>query len=353
MNNASFRLGGRVIGGGAATFVIAEAGVNHNGDLSLARRLVAEAATAGVDAVKFQTFRAAALVTPDAPKAAYQSATTGDGGVQRDMLAPLELSREAHRVLRDDAVARGMVFFSSPFDEASADLLEALEVELFKVPSGEITNLGLLRHVAAKGRPIVLSTGMSTVEEIEAAVHAVRDAGNPPLALLHCVSAYPAPAEETNLKAMDALRERFGCVVGLSDHTTGIEVAIAAVARGAAIIEKHFTVDKTLPGPDHRASLDLPELTALVRAVRRVEAALGDGVKRCMPCELDTRRVARKSLVAARPLRPGERLTREAIAVKRPGTGISPADLERVIGRTVARALSEDEVIEWTALSDR
>jgi N-acetylneuraminate synthase/N,N'-diacetyllegionaminate synthase len=228
------------------------------------------------------------------------------------MLAPLELSREAHRVLRDDAVARGMVFFSSPFDEASADLLEALEVELFKVPSGEITNLGLLRHVAAKGRPIVLSTGMSTVEEIEAAVHAVRDAGNPPLALLHCVSAYPAPAEETNLKAMDALRERFGCVVGLSDHTTGIEVAIAAVARGAAIIEKHFTVDKTLPGPDHRASLDLPELTALVRAVRRVEAALGDGVKRCMPCELDTRRVARKSLVAARPLRPGERLTLRA-----------------------------------------
>ena len=350
--SASFRVGDRVIGAGAPAFLVAEAGVNHNGDLELARRLVAEAAAAGADAVKFQTFRADALVTRQAPKAGYQVETTGGGEVQREMLARLELGPAAHAALRDESAKRGILFFSSPFDEASADTLEALGVALFKVPSGEITNLRFLRHLAAKGRPIVLSTGMSTLDEVVAAVKAIREAGDPPLALLHCVSAYPAPAEETNLRAMDTLRERFGCPVGLSDHTTGIEVAIAAVARGAAIVEKHFTLDKRLPGPDHRASLDAVELEGLVRAVRRVEAALGDGDKRPMPSEADTRRVARKSLVAARPIRPGERLTLDLIAIKRPGTGISPADLDRALGRTVARALAADEVIDWAALGD-
>ena len=278
-----------------------------------------------------------------------QNSRSGGGG-QREMLAGLELPPAAFAVLRDESVRRGIVFFSSPFDEASADALESLDVALFKIPSGEITNLAFLRHVAAKGRPIILSTGMSTLEEIAAAVGAIRSAGDPPLALLQCVSAYPAPAEETNLRAMDTLRERFGCVVGLSDHTTGIEVSIAAVARGAAIIEKHFTVDKTLPGPDHRASLDAAEFAALVQSIRRVEAALGDGDKRPMPSEADTRRVARKSLVAARPIERGEKITREMIAVKRPGTGISPADLERAIGRTAARPLAADEVIDWAAL---
>ena len=350
--SASFRVGDRVIGAGAPAFLVAEAGVNHNGDLELARRLVAEAAAAGADAVKFQTFRVDALVTRQAPKAGYQVETTGGGEGQREMLARLELGPAAHAALRDESAKRGILFFSSPFDEASADTLEALGVALFKVPSGEITNLRFLRHLAAKGRPIVLSTGMSTLDEVVAAVKAIREAGDPPLALLHCVSAYPAPAEETNLRAMDTLRERFGCPVGLSDHTTGIEVAIAAVARGAAIVEKHFTLDKRLPGPDHRASLDAVELEGLVRAVRRVEAALGDGDKRPMPSEADTRRVARKSLVAARPIRPGERLTLDLIAIKRPGTGISPADLDRALGRTVARALAADEVIDWAALGD-
>jgi len=345
-----FRLGDRVIGAGAPAFLIAEAGVNHNGDAALARRLVVEAAATGADAVKFQTFRAADLVTGAAPKAAYQRETTGGDGGQREMLARLELPREAFVALRDESVRRGLVFFSSPFDEASVDMLAALGVALFKIPSGEITNLGYLRHVAAKRRPIILSTGMSTLDEIGVAVDAIRRAGDPPLALLQCVSAYPAPAEETNLRAMDTLRERFGCVVGLSDHTTGIEVAIAAVARGAAIIEKHFTVDKTLPGPDHCASLDAAEFAALVQSIRRVEAALGDGDKRPMPSEADTRRVARKSLVAARPIGRGEKITREMIAVKRPGTGISPADLERAIGRTTARPLAADEVIDWAAL---
>jgi len=345
-----FRLGDRVIGAGAPAFLIAEAGVNHNGDAALARRLVVEAAATGADAVKFQTFRAADLVTGAAPKAAYQRETTGGDGGQREMLARLELPREAFVALRDESVRRGLVFFSSPFDEASVDMLAALGVALFKIPSGEITNLGYLRHVAAKRRPIILSTGMSTLDEIGVAVDAIRRAGDPPLALLQCVSAYPAPAEETNLRAMDTLRERFGCVVGLSDHTTGIEVSIAAVARGAAIIEKHFTVDKTLPGPDHRASLDAAEFAALVQSIRRVEAALGDGDKRPMPSEADTRRVARKSLVAARPIGRGEKITREMIVVKRPGTGISPADLERAIGRTAARPLAADEVIDWAAL---
>lgn len=347
-----FRLGARVIGAGAPAFVVAEAGVNHNGDAALARRLVIDAAAAGADAVKFQTFRAADLVTRQAPKAAYQRETTGGDGGQREMLARLELPPEAFAALRDESARHGIVFFSSPFDEASVDVLEALDVALFKIPSGEITNLAFLRHIAAKRRPIILSTGMSTLDEIAAAVGAIRHAGDPPLALLQCVSAYPAPAEETNLRAMDTLRDRFGCVVGLSDHTTGIEVAIAAVARGAAIVEKHFTVDKTLPGPDHRASLDAAELAALVRSIRRVEAALGDGDKRPMPSEADTRRVARKSLVAARPIERGEKITAQMIAVKRPGTGIAPADLERALGRTAARALAADEVIDWTALED-
>jgi N,N'-diacetyllegionaminate synthase len=220
------------------------------------------------------------------------------------------------------------------------------------VPSGEITNLPLLRHLAAKGRPIILSTGMSSLEEVEQAVAAIHAAGNPPLAVLHCLSAYPAPAAEVNLRAMDALAARCGCPVGFSDHTLGIEIALAAVARGAAIIEKHLTLDKALPGPDHRASLDPAEFAAMVRAIRAVESALGDGTKRPMPSELDTRRVARKSLVAARPLRAGVRLGAGDIVIKRPGTGISPADLDKAIGRPLSRDLAADEVIAWEALAE-
>jgi N-acetylneuraminate synthase len=349
MSAGEVRVGDHRIGEGRPVFVVAEAGVNHNGDLELARRLVDAAAAAGADAVKFQTFRTDALVTRDAPKAGYQAEATGAGG-QRAMLASLELSLEAHAELRDRSRDRGLVFFSTPFDEESADLLERIGVPVFKVPSGEITNLPLLRHVAAKRRPIILSTGMSTLDEVARAVDTVRAAGDPPLALLHCVSAYPAPAAETNLRAMDTLRARFGCPVGLSDHTLGTAVAIAAVARGAAIIEKHLTLDKTLAGPDHRASLDPGEFVALVRSIREVESALGDGDKRPTPSELDTRRVARKSLVAARPIRAGERLAVEDIAVKRPGSGIEPADLPRVLGRAVRRDLAADDLISWEAL---
>jgi N,N'-diacetyllegionaminate synthase len=342
-----FVVRGRPLGEGRA-FVIAEAGVNHNGDLDLARRLVDAAAEAGADAVKFQTFRTEALVSGAAPKARYQVETTGERESQRAMLARLELSAEAHAGLRDHATRRGLVFFSTPFDEASADLLARLGVELLKIPSGEVTNLPLLRHVAAKRLPVLLSTGMCTLEEVAAAVEAIRAAGDPPLAILHCVSAYPAPAEDTNLRAMETLRARFGVPVGLSDHSLGLEIALAAVARGAAVLEKHLTLDRALPGPDHRASLEPADFGALVRGVRAIESALGDGAKRPMPSELDTRAVARRSLVAARPLPAGHRLTRDDIAIKRPGTGIPPGELERLLGRRLARSVEADALLDWT-----
>ena len=345
-----FVVAGRAIAAGRPAFVIAEAGVNHNGDPALARALIDAAADSAADAVKFQTFRTSALTSRSAPKAAYQVEATGAGESQSEMLMRLELSTETLRTLQAHAAARGIVFFSTPFDETSADTLGALGVPMFKIPSGEITNLPLLRHIAAKGKPIILSTGMSTVDEVARALAAIGDAADVPVAILHCVSAYPAPVGEVNLRAMDALRDRFGRPVGLSDHTLGLEIALAAVARGAAIVEKHLTLDKNLPGPDHRASLEPAEMSALVRGIRNIEAALGDGVKRPMPSELDTRRVARKSLVAARALRAGEELVKDAVAVKRPGTGISPAELERALGRRVRRDLAADDVIDWTAL---
>ncbi|HEX9421317.1 MAG TPA: N-acetylneuraminate synthase family protein, partial [Methylomirabilota bacterium] len=230
-----FEIGERRIGVSAPVFIVAEAGVNHNGDPALARRLVDAAAECGADAVKFQTFTVDALLTREAPKAGYQVETTGAEESQREMLARLELGADRLAELRDRAAKHGLIFFSAPFDEASADALEALDVALYKVPSGEITNLPLLRHVAAKGRPVILSTGMATLEEVEQAVAAIRAAGDPPLALLHCLSAYPAPVEEVNLRAMDSLASRFGCPVGFSDHTLGIDVAVAATARGATI----------------------------------------------------------------------------------------------------------------------
>lgn len=348
-----FAVGARAIGGDAPVFIVAEAGVNHNGDPMLARRLIDAATEAGADAVKFQTFRSDALVSRHAPKAAYQRTATDEGQTQAEMLARLELTHAQHVELRDHCGKRGILFFSTPFDQGSVDVLAELGVGLFKVPSGEITNLPLLRHVASKGKPMILSTGMSTLGEVAEAVAAIRTAANPPLALLHCVSAYPAPVAEMNLRAMDTLRERFDCPVGLSDHTLGIEVALAAVARGAAIVEKHLTLDKTLPGPDHRASLEPGEFAALVRGIRSVEAALGDGEKRPMPSEADVRRVARKSVVAARPLRAGETLTAEAVTVKRPGTGIPPSALASVLGRRVRRDVAADEVLDWTMLGER
>jgi N-acetylneuraminate synthase len=331
--------------------VIGEVALTHDGSLGLAHAFIDAIAAAGADAVKFQTFRTDALVSLAAPKARYQLETTGGAESQRAMLARLELSAEAHESLRAHATRQGLVFFSTPFDEASADLLDRLGVELLKVPSGEVTNLPLLRHLAGKRRPILLSTGMCTLDEVATAVETVRAAGDPPLAILHCVSAYPAPVEDTNLRAMDTLRARFDCPIGLSDHTLGIEIALAAVARGAAVLEKHLTLDRTLPGPDHRASLEPADFAALVRGVRAIERALGDGDKRPMPSELDTRAVARRSLVAARALPAGHRLTRTDVAIKRPGTGLPPADLDRVVGRALTRAVEADELLDWPLLA--
>jgi N,N'-diacetyllegionaminate synthase len=347
--SATITIAGRVIGPGAPVFMIAEAGVNHNGDPALAHRLIDVAAAAGADAVKFQTFRSEALASRHAPKAPYQTETTGAGESQLEMLRRLELSAETFAALADACRRRDILFLSSAFDVPSADLLEALGVAAFKTGSGELTNTPLLAHLARTRRPLIVSTGMATLDEVDAAVATVRAAGAP-VALLHCVSAYPAPPDQSNLRAMDTLRERCDCPVGFSDHTPGLTITLAAVARGACIIEKHFTLDRALPGPDHRASLDPGQLTALVAGIREVEAALGDGHKRPTPAELPTRAVARKSLVAARALRRGETLTADCIAVKRPGTGIPPGELDRAVGRRLRRDVEPDEVLEWGTL---
>jgi len=337
----------RAIGAGHPVFVIAEAGVNHNGDLDLARRLVDVAAAAGADAVKFQTFAAERVATREAPKADYQRQTTSAEESQQQMLRRLELSPAAHRELQAHARGRGLLFLSTPFDEPSADLLDALGVPAIKIGSGEVTNLPFLQHIARKGRPVILSTGMSTLDEVAAAVAAVRATGHLELILLHCVSEYPARAIDANLRAMQTLAGAFRTPVGYSDHTTGLEVALAAVALGASVIEKHFTLDRTLPGPDHRASLEPAELTALVRGIRVVEQALGNGVKAPTPGELANRIVARRSLAAAVDLPVGCALTRESLCALRPATGIPPASLPVVLGRKLTRARRAGEVITW------
>jgi N,N'-diacetyllegionaminate synthase len=329
------------------TFVIAEAGVNHNGDLDLAMRLVDVAADAGADAVKFQTFKARRLVSGSAPKADYQKLTTDAAESQFEMLQRLELSDENHRQLFQYCAGRGIAFISTPFDESSADFLAALGVPLFKIPSGEITNIPFLAHVAKIGLPIIVSTGMAYLGEVEAAVRTIEDAGNSRLALLHCVSNYPAAASDANLRAMYTMSNAFGLPVGYSDHTEGQEVALAAVALGACIIEKHFTLDRELPGPDQSSSVEPDELAALVRGIRTVEAALGHGRKEPAPSEANTMAVARKSLVASRNIAEGEMITEEMIAIKRPGTGLPPGVRSMLINRIAKIAISEGTLLSF------
>ena len=331
-------------------FVIAEAGVNHNGSLDLARQLVVAAKDAGADAVKFQTFRAEALVVRGAGKAAYQYRTTDAAESQFDMLKRLELDARAHTDLITHSRNVGIAFLSSPFDEASADLLRALGVERFKLGSGELTNLPLLAHVAAMGKPIIMSTGMATLDEVETALRTFRKHGATDISLLHCVTEYPCPAEQVNLRAMLTLRAAFDVPVGYSDHTEGIEISIAAVAMGARIIEKHFTLDRRMKGPDHMASLEPEEFGRMVRAIRQVSRALGDGIKRPAPCEIPNIPVARKSVVAARAIPAGKVVTREDLTIKRPGHGVAPGEMDKVIGRRAASDLVPDEVITWEML---
>lgn len=332
-------------------FIIAEAGVNHNGSVELALELVNTAKAAGADAVKFQTFRADRLATPVAHKAAYQERTTAITQSQFEMLRRLELDEPAHRCLIDRCRQVGIQFLSSPFDEQSADMLAAMDVPAFKVPSGEITNLPFLRHLARKARPIILSTGMSTLGEVQDAVRLLQAENVADLKLLHCVTEYPAPYAEVNLRAMRTLRSAFRLPVGYSDHTEGIEISIAAVALGAEVIEKHLTLDRTSPGPDHAASTEPDEFQEMVTAIRHVEQALGNGVKSPAPCELSNISVARKSIVASRALSPGHRLDSDDLEVKRPGTGLAPKFLPELIGRTLRKGLTKDELISWDHLA--
>jgi N-acetylneuraminate synthase/N,N'-diacetyllegionaminate synthase len=326
-------ISGRRVGPGYPVFVIAEAGVNHNGDLDLALKLVDAAVAAKADAVKFQTFITEELISPLAVQAAYQRKNTGHEESQLEMVKRLELPFAAFAKLNEYCQSRGIMFLSSPFDTKSVDLLDSLQVAAFKIASGEITNLPFLDYIAAKGRPIILSTGMSYLGEVETAMSTIRQAGNPPVILLHCVSNYPAASGDINLRAMATMSRAFEVPIGYSDHSSGLEIPLAAVALGACVIEKHFTLDRALPGPDHKASLEPEELARLVRGIRIVEVALGDGQKQPARSEINTAEVARKSLVAAKDIPKGAALTLESVAIKRPGTGLPPAMRDEVIGR--------------------
>lgn len=328
--------------------IIAEAGVNHNGDIQLAKHLIDEAATAGADLVKFQTFNADRQVTRTAKKAEYQTQTTDSKESQQEMLRCLELTADMHKQLIDHCALRNIGFFSTGFDIESVDLLLRLGQDHFKIPSGEITNLPYLRHIGRLGKAVILSTGMSTLGDIEAALDVLEQAGTTraQITVLHCTTEYPTPMAEVNLRAMQSIHAAFGVAVGYSDHTSGIEVAIAAVAMGATVIEKHFTLDRNLPGPDHKASLEPKELKAMVAAIRNIEVALGDGIKRLTPSEARNKPVARKSLVASQAIKAGEVFSTQNITAKRPGTGISPMRWDEVMGRTAPRDFAADELIE-------
>lgn len=332
------------------TIIIAEAGVNHNGDLELAKKLVSAAAEAGADYVKFQTFKAQKIVSRTAVKAQYQQRNINDGdNSQYAMLKQLEMPEEWHSQLIQYADELGIKFISSGFDPDSIDFLDRLGSPLFKIPSGEITNKPYLRHIAGKGKPVVLSTGMANMEEIKDAITVLCENGISidKITVLHCNTEYPTPMEDVNLKAMLTIQSELGVKIGYSDHTNGIEVPIAAVALGATIIEKHFTLDRNLPGPDHKASLEPYELKAMVMAIRNIEKAVsGNGIKEPSKSEMKNIAVARKSIMAAKHIQKGELLTPENLTVKRPGTGINPMLWDQTIGKKAIRDFEPDDLIE-------
>lgn len=342
---ASIRIGSRNVGHGEPVFIIAEAGVNHNGDLGLAKKLVDAAVDAGADAVKFQTFRAEELVSATAPKARYQMETAGTDESQLEMIKRLELPAEAHHELNEYCKSRQILFLSTAFDAQSADLLENLNMLAYKIPSGEITNWPFLEHIAAKRKPVILSTGMSDLSEVDGAIRVLRSAGCSELAVLHCTSSYPATAANSNLRAMHTLAESFQVPVGLSDHTLGVEIPLAAVALGGCIIEKHFTLDKSLAGPDHQASLEPNELRFLVGAIRNVESAMGDGIKKPNSSEEDVRNVARRSILTRQLIPQGTLIAKDMLVFKRPGTGIPPSRLSTVVGRKAARDIPAETLM--------
>lgn len=329
--------------------IIAEAGVNHNGDIAKAKALIDKGAEAGVDFVKFQTFKAGNLVTKQAKRAAYQDKNTQDNDSQYEMLKKLELSQAVHQELIDYCAQKGVQFLSTGFDFESLEFLAGLGITIAKIPSGEITNLPYLRKIATLFPEVILSTGMATITEIKDAVKVLTDNGvsKDKITILHCNTEYPTPMEDVNLKAMLHIQRELGVPVGYSDHTLGIEVPIAAVALGATVIEKHFTLDKTLPGPDHKASLEPEELKAMVMAIRNIEKAIGgSGLKEVSKSEAKNKPIARKSIVAAKKIAKGEPFTVENLTVKRPGTGISPMQWDEVIGKTAKKDFEEDNLIE-------
>ena len=329
------------------TLIIAEAGVNHNGNIDMAKRLIEAAAEAGVDYVKFQTFKSEKLVSRHATKADYQKANTGGEDSQLKMLQQLELSRDDHFLLIEHCKKCGIKFLSTAFDLESIEFLHSLNLDLWKIPSGEITNLPYLRSIAQKGGRVIMSTGMCDLSDIEAALKALISNGTPEenITLLHCNTEYPTPWNDVNLRAMHDIAKRFNVPVGYSDHTRGIEVPIAAVALGATVIEKHFTLDNNLPGPDHKASLEPHQLKAMVDAIRHIECALGSGSKQVSKSERKNMAIARKSIVAATEIKKGELFTPQNITVKRPGGGISPMKWDEVIGTIASHDYLPDEMI--------
>ena len=340
------QIGDRFVGDEQPCLIIAEAGVNHNGDVDLAYRLIDAAVEAGADAIKFQSFVTEELITVSAPKADYQLRSTGHQQSQQEMLEALELSAEAQSQLARRCDEAGILYLCTPYDHRSIDLLDEIGVPAYKVASTDTTNLPFLRYVASKGRPVILSTGMSTLGEVEAAVGALDDSGLPEkIVLLHCTSEYPTPFAEVNLRAMATLEQATGRPTGFSDHTPGIGASPWAVALGACVIEKHFTLDRDMPGPDHAASVVPRELCELVRTIRDVEAALGDGIKKPMPSELPNKQRMQKSLVVRRTLAAGEMIRSEDLTCKRPGDGLPPAWFDRVVGRRVAVDVRADEVL--------
>ncbi|WP_330949263.1 N-acetylneuraminate synthase [Virgibacillus sp. MG-45] len=329
-----------------SVFIIAEAGVNHNGSLALAKQLVDQAKEAGADCIKFQTFKAKNIASKNAKKATYQKEQTGADETQLQMLENLELSFEEFRALHAYCQAKEIAFLSTAFDFDSIDFLNELKMDVWKIPSGDITNLPYLMQIAALNMPVILSTGMSTMAEIEAALQVLKQHGAGEITVLHCTTEYPAPMEDVNLLAMKTIGEAFGVSIGYSDHTKGIEIPIAAVAMGATVIEKHFTLDRSMEGPDHKASLEPHELKAMVQAIRNVEKAIGNGEKKPAPSEEKNIAVARKSIVAQHNIQKGELFSTENITVKRPGDGLSPMKWFEVIGQRAARDFEEDELIE-------
>ena len=330
-----------------STFIIAEIGVNHNGDIDLAKKMIKSASECGVDAVKFQTFKSEDLVTENAKTADYQQKNTNENS-QLEMLKKLELSFDDFRELKDYALKHDVLFISSPFDIDSVDLLEKLEVPLYKLGSGELTNFELIDHVQKTDKPIIISTGMATMDEIQETYDFIKNKEN--LIMLHCITGYPTEFSEANLNFIKTLQSKFNVPIGFSDHSPGIELPIAAVALGACVVEKHFTLDKNLEGPDHKASLNPKEFKAMVDAIRNIEVAMGDGIRTFSENELEIKKVARKSIVLNEDVSKGTSIKRDMLSIKRPGTGIPPKFIEDVVGRKAINDLKANSVLKWDDL---